>query len=50
MLKAFSINVYGLLYPGATLSFVTPLVAMKFDMLPNVLDEPFFVLTPVVIL
>ena len=33
MLKAFSINVCGLLDPGSTFSFVTPLVAKKFDIL-----------------
>ena len=43
----FSINVYALLYPDATLSFVIPLVAMKFDELPNVFHEPFLVSTPV---
>ena len=31
--------------PGATLSFVTPLEARKFDVLPNVLIEPFSVCT-----
>ena len=42
MLQVFSINVYALLDPGATLSFVTPLVAIKFNMLPNVIEELFF--------
>ena len=32
---------YALIYPSATLSFVTPLVAIKFDMVLSVLDEPF---------
>ena len=32
---------------GSTLSFVNPLVSMEFDMLPDVLDEPFLVSTPV---
>ena len=41
MLQLFSINVYALLDLDATLSFVTPLVAIKFDMLLSVLDEPF---------
>ena len=31
LLKVFSIDVYALLDPGATLSFVTPLVDKKFD-------------------
>ena len=38
---------YALLDPGATLSYVTPLVAKKFYTLPNVLHEPFVVSTPV---
>ena len=36
MLEVFSIEVYSLLDPGASLSFVTPLVAKKFDLLPNI--------------
>ena len=36
-LLSFSINVYDLLDTGATLSYVTPLVARKFDILPGVL-------------
>ena len=47
MLKVFSIDVYALLDFGATLSFVTPLVAKKFDILPDFLHEPFIVSTPV---
>ncbi|XP_069154477.1 uncharacterized protein [Solanum lycopersicum] len=46
MLQAFSINVYTLLDPGYTLSLVTPLVSWKFDILPNVLVEPFLLCTP----
>ena len=45
MLQVFSIIVYALLDVDATLSFVTPLVAMKFDVLPDVLIEPFSVTT-----
>ena len=45
MLKLFSFDVYALLDPGDTLSFLTPLVSMMFDILPDVLDEPFFVST-----
>lgn len=45
MLQVFSINVYALLDPGATLSFVSPLVAKNFDVLPDVLIEPFLVST-----
>ena len=47
MLKVYSIDVYVLLDPGDTLSFVTPLVAKKFNILPDVLHEPFIVSTPV---
>ena len=46
MLKVFYIDLYALLDPGATLSFVTPLVAKKFDSLPDILCEPFIVSTP----
>ncbi|XP_069146008.1 uncharacterized protein [Solanum lycopersicum] len=48
MLKVFSIDVYALLDPGDTLSIVTPLVAKKFDILPDILNEPFMVSTSVV--
>ena len=41
MLKVFSIDVYALLYLGATLSFVTPLISKKFGVLPNILNKPF---------
>ena len=45
MFKVLSIDVYALLDPITTLSFVTPLVAKKFDILPDVLHEPFVVST-----
>ena len=48
MLQVFSINVYNVLEISVTLSFVTPLVDMKFNMLLDVLREPFLVTTPVV--
>ena len=38
---------YALLDPGSTLSFVTPLVANKFDLIPEILHEPFVVSTPI---
>ncbi|WMV13835.1 hypothetical protein MTR67_007220 [Solanum verrucosum] len=47
MLKVFQLDVYALIYPSDTLSFVTPYVAMRFDILPNVLLDPFSVSTPV---
>ena len=46
MLHVFSINVYAFLDLGATLSFVTPLVARKSNVLPYVLIEPFSDCTP----
>lgn len=45
MLQFFPVNVYYLLEPSVTLYFVTSLVAMNFDKLPNVLIEPFYVCT-----
>ena len=45
LLKVFSIDVYALLDPDATLSFVTPLVAKMFYILHDILREPFIVST-----
>ena len=45
MLKVLYIGVYALLDTSDTLSFVTPLVAKKFDIFPYVLHEPFIVST-----
>ncbi|XP_069145969.1 uncharacterized protein [Solanum lycopersicum] len=45
MLQAFPINACVVLDPGATLCFVTSLVARKFDVIPDVLIEPFPVCT-----
>ena len=45
-LHVFSFHVYALLDLGSTLYFVTPLVASKFDLLPEILHEPFLVSTP----
>nr|XP_019069806.1 uncharacterized protein LOC109120449 [Solanum lycopersicum] len=42
MLQVFSLNVYALLDPGATLSFVKTLVYRKFDVLSDNLIEPFW--------
>ena len=47
MLNLFSIYAYDLLILGSTLSFVTPLIAKKFDILTDILNEPFIVTTPV---
>uniref|UniRef100_M1DY49 Gag-pol polyprotein n=1 Tax=Solanum tuberosum TaxID=4113 RepID=M1DY49_SOLTU len=43
MLKVFSIDVYALLDPTVSLSFVTPYVAMRFGISPEELLEPFSV-------
>lgn len=48
MLQVFSIDICELLDPSATLSFVTPLVAMKFDVLPDIIEEPFSMSTRLV--
>ncbi|KAH0642176.1 hypothetical protein KY285_034832 [Solanum tuberosum] len=47
MIKVFTLNVYALLDPGASLPFVTPYVAMKFNVIPQKLCEPFCVSTSV---
>ena len=47
MLKVFSIDVYAVVDPDVTLLFVTPLLAKKFDILPDIFLEPFIVSTPV---
>ncbi|KAH0776456.1 hypothetical protein KY290_007867 [Solanum tuberosum] len=47
MIKVFTLNVCALIDLGASLSFVTPYVAMKFDVLPEKLCEPFCVSTHV---
>ena len=46
MLKVFSINLYALLDPGATLLFGTRLVEKKFDTLPDIVHEPLIESTP----
>lgn len=45
MLQDFSIDVYILLDPGSTLSFVTNFIAIKFDIFPDLSNEPFMVTT-----
>lgn len=47
ILQVFSIDVYPLLDFGSRLSFVTPLIASRFDLLPNVRKDQFMVTTPV---
>ena len=45
MLILFSFDVYALFDPGATLSFGTPLIATKFDIMPDILYDPLSVST-----
>ena len=45
ILEVFNIGVYALLYLGSTLSFVTPLEAKNFYILPDILHEHFIVST-----
>ena len=45
MLQVFSTSVYALLDPGFTLSSVTPLLALTFEILPEVLHDPIVVST-----
>ncbi|WMV25033.1 hypothetical protein MTR67_018418 [Solanum verrucosum] len=45
--SVFQLDVYAFVDPGGTLSFVTPYVAMRFDVFPNVLLEPFIVSSPI---
>ena len=46
MLKVFSLDIYALIDPGPTSLFVTPLVAKKIDILPDIFYETFMVSTP----
>ncbi|WMV18712.1 hypothetical protein MTR67_012097 [Solanum verrucosum] len=49
-LKVFQLDVYVLLDLGTTLSFVMPYMSMRFDVLPDVLLEPFLSLLLLVIM
>ena len=46
-LQVFHFDVYALLDPGANLSFVSPYIAMKFDVDFEILLEPYSVYNPV---
>ena len=46
MLQIFSTSVYALLDPGSMLSFATPLLALTFEILLEVLHDPIVVSTP----
>ena len=45
-LSIFSHNVYALIDPGSTLSYITPLVAVKLKRTSELLNKPFEVSTP----
>lgn len=47
MLKLFDFDMYALIDPGATLSFVTSFVAKKFHIEPALLCESYEVSTPI---
>ena len=46
MLEVFSTSAYTLLDPGSTLSYLTPLLALTFEILPEVLHDPIVVSMP----
>ena len=46
MLQVFSTSVYALVDPGSMLSFVTPFLALTFEILPKILHDPIVVSTP----
>ena len=46
MMEVFSTSFYALLDPGSTLSFLTPLLSLIFEILPEVLHDPIVVSTP----
>lgn len=45
MLQLFSCDVYCLLYPGSTISYVTPFLAICIDFDPEIILDPFFIST-----
>ena len=47
MLQVFSTSIYALLDPGSTLSCVTPLLALTFETLHEVWQDPIVVSTPI---
>ena len=47
MFKLFSLDLYALIDPDTTLSFVTPLIAKRFKILPDILHELILVSTSV---
>ncbi|XP_070049854.1 uncharacterized protein [Nicotiana tomentosiformis] len=47
ILSVFSYDVYALIDPGSTLSYVTPFVANKFGVEPELISKPLVVSTPI---
>lgn len=47
MLRVFYLDVYDLLDPTATLSYLTSYIAVKFYISPETLSEPFLVCSPI---
>ena len=47
MLRIFQFNLYALLDPGSSFSYVTRLIAVNFEMSPEIIPEPILVSTPV---
>ena len=47
ILSVFSYDVYALIDPGSTLSYVTPFVANKFGIEPELISKPLAVSTPI---
>ena len=47
MLRIFQFDVYALLDPGSSFSYVTPLIAMNFEMSPEIIPKTILVSTPV---
>ena len=47
MLNVFSIDLYSLPNPSATLFLFTPSISTKFENIPDIQDEPFMASTPV---
>ncbi|XP_069154571.1 uncharacterized protein [Solanum lycopersicum] len=46
MLQVFSTSIYALLDPGSTLSFVTALLSLAFEILPEILHDPIMLSKP----
>ena len=46
MLQVLSTSIYALSYPLYTLSFVTPLLSLTFEIFPEVFHDPVVVSTP----